>query len=235
MGTDSHSMVEVREHGEWRPIFDPIWPNEDEASRGKPLAVAPDWGRRYGLFSLLADVVNRTGRMGTTQIEREVEGYGKFVIDYDMDDGGHQTITPLAAPRGIPDDCFLGWREFCKQEGIHSPTWFTLDELEDTDLWDQTLYEDAVVIEPEYREYKETGKLPEHLARNVGGPNLRVVTEEEYEAGERGESTAIRIKFERGDVRRDAGSAWWATLAVMHLIAPNADRSKVRLLVAFDS
>ncbi len=41
------------------------------------------------------------------------------------------------------------------------PTWLTLDELDDNHpMWDQMLHEDAVVIEPEYLEYKRTGDLP---------------------------------------------------------------------------
>ncbi len=56
------------------------------------------------------------------------------------------------------------------------------------------------------------------------------MTEEEYEAGERGEQTAIKIKYSRCTIRQEAGAAWWAIVAGMRLVAPNHDKTKVRLL-----
>lgn len=237
MGTDAHAMVEVRGNDGWEPCFAPIFPQPISRKQGgAPIGRVPEIERTYGLFSLLADVVNRNGRMGTVVLTREVEGYGEITVNYDMDDGGHEPIVPISEPRGIPEDAWYGWKEFTEQEPIHSATWLTLDELDEQHpMWDQMLHEDAVVLESEYLDYKATGNLPKHLAREVGGPNLRVVTEDEYEAGERGEQTAIRIFYTRQTIREEAGRAWWATVAAMTLVAPDHDKSRVRLLLAFDS
>jgi hypothetical protein len=229
-------MIEIRSDSGWEPCFIPIWPQGKREKGGPVLAEMPTLARAYGLFSLLADVVNRNGRLGTTVITKQIEGVGEVQIPYDMDDGGHEPIVPIAEPRGVPDDAWGGWLMFTQQEGIHSPTWFTLDELDvDHPMWDQLLHEDAVVIEEEYLEYKQTGNLPKHLARGVGGTGVRTVTEEEYEAGERGQQTAIRIKYARHTIRDDAGPAWWATMAAMRLVAPDDDKTRVRMLIAFDS
>ena len=236
MGTDAHAMVEIRKDNGWEPCFIPIFPNANREKGESPLDSVPGIARRYGLFSLLADVVNRTGRMGKVTLTQEVEGYGQVEVPYDMDDGGHEPIVPISEPRGVPEDAWEGWKQFTAQEAIHSATWLLLDELNDQHpMWDQPLHEDAFVIEEEYLKYKETGELPGLLARGVGGPDMRVVTEEEYEAGERGKQTAVHIKYTRQTIREEAGRAWWATVAAMTLIAPHGDKTRVRLLLAFDS
>jgi hypothetical protein len=239
MGTDAHAMVEVKTDEGWEMCTLPLFPQPEtwRKTGRSPLGPNPEIERKYGLFSLLADVVNRTGRMGVTIIHHDIPDHGPIDIEYDMDDGGHEPIVPISEPRGIPLDADPAWQMFARQDGIHSATWFTLDELDDQHpMWDQVLHEDGVVVEAEYLKYKETGELPGQIARQVGGPGLRIVTEEEYDAGERGEGqTAVHIRWTGQTIREEAGRAWWATLAAMRLVAPDDDKTRVRLLIAFDS
>jgi hypothetical protein len=239
MTTDSHALVEIKVGGKWIPMTAPIWPNAgpNRQREGEPLIMEhPTLPRSYALYSLLADVRNRTGRMGVTHMHRTIDDV-EVDFDYDMDDGGHQPIAALSFPRGIPQDAWQGWQEFCKQEQIHDPTWLMLDEFqEDHPLWDQVLWQDAVVIEKEYLHWKETGELPKYLARGVGGPGVITVNEAEYQDGKRGEDgTAVTIQYQGKTVREDAGAGWWAIYAMLQLVAPDQDPSNVRLLLAFDS
>lgn len=64
---------------------------------------------------------------------------------------------------------------------------------------------------------------------------MRIVTVEEYEAGERGEQTAIDFRWVGNALKDDVPTSWWATLAVMHLVAPEGDPDRVRMLIVFDS
>jgi hypothetical protein len=190
--------------------------------------------RHYGLFAVLADVRNRTGRGKITMMKHFVPDHGEVEFEYDTDDGGHAPLIPIDTPRGVPEGANEGWVGFCSQGPIHDPSWFTLAELEAAP-WDQVLEEQAVITENEYLAWRETGKMPTMHARGVGGPGMRTVTVEEYEAGERGEQTAIDFRWVGKTLFDDIPDAWWATLAVMHLVAPEGDDEKVRLLVAFDS
>jgi hypothetical protein len=231
-------MVEVQDDdGQWRPVVAPVWPNAKygEEQGQKPFAVCPVPPRHYGLFSVLADVRNRTGRGKVTMIKHEIEGV-PFEFRYDTDDGGHDPIEPIATPRGVPLDANPAWRAFATDDNVHDATWLTLQEIEAAPQWDQVLYEQAVAIEEDYIVYQETGKPPGNHARSVGGPGLAVVTEVEYAAGKRGENqTAVDFRWTGKTVREDVATVWWAIVAMMTLVAPEGDSEKVRLLAVFDS
>lgn len=236
MGTDLQGLVEARPDKRWIALTLPIWPSE-RWGEPKGLDIAPRIVRHYGLYSLLADVRNRNGRRGATWMEAELPDGKKVPVYYDMDDGGHGPIAPIAMPRGVPDDACEQWKDFASDPdgGIHDITWLTLREILDAD-WDQPYQEDAVLLEEEYREWRINKTMPEHLARDAGGPGLRVVTEEEYLDGERGESsTAIKVIVERGTLRESIPSSWWMTVELMKAVAPDDDPDRVRLLLAFDS
>lgn len=229
------ALIEAQVEGTWIPMLAPVWPNDGFQNRGEePLAKTPVIVRDYALFSVLADVRNRTGRGYTVHIKDEIDGI-PIEYDYDTDDGGHDPLIPIAMPRGVPGDASEPWRKFMKAHKVHDPTWLTLGDLLGAD-WDQVVYEQAVAYENEYLHWKETGEPPKMGARSVGGPGLRVVNEVEYAAGVRGEKqTAIDFRWRGGTVREQASKAWWATLGMMTLIAPNQDAEKVRMLLAFDS
>lgn len=234
MGTDAHFMVEVKSDDRWVAVIAPIWPDAVTREHGVPFGLYPVVPRHYGLYSLLADVRNRTGRGKVSMIKQHIEGHGEVEFRYDTDDGGHEPLRPIAPPRGLPEDVNGPWRKFTQESWVHDPTWLTLDELESAD-WDQVLQEQAIVREEDYLLWRETGEMPELRPRGVGGEGIRVVTVEQYEAGERGETTAIDFHWVGQTLREDVPKAWWATLAVMRMIAPHGDTEKVRLLVAFDS
>jgi hypothetical protein len=237
VGTDATALVEVRVNDKWIPVIKPIWPNEGFQHRGEqPLAATPTVLRDYALFSVLADVRNRTGRGKSVHIKDEIEGI-PVEYDYDTDDGGHDPLVPIATPRGVPEDASKPWRQFVKanKHRVHDMTWLTLTDLLAAD-WDQVIYEQAVVYEDEYLRWKDTGEAPKMGARSVGGPGLRIVNEVEYAAGVRGErQTAVDFRWTGKTVREEASKAWWATLGMMTLIAPDNDPQRVRLLLAFDS
>lgn len=98
MGADIHGVVQTR--------YGNKWATESEI----------EYGRRYWLFSALANVRNYNG------------------------------ITPISEPRGLPEDlelddedcvpCFSA-RDGRVWLGDHSHSWFTLKELKEWDGWDQ--------------------------------------------------------------------------------------------------
>lgn len=240
MGTDAHALVEVKHEGLWHPFTIPIWPNDRNSpvyGQRPAIADTPGLARNYGLYSLLADVRNRTGRNGAVMMKAEVPDYGEIEFEYDMDDGGHDPITPIDMPRGLPEGVNPGWKEFTDQDAIHDATWLLASELrQGNPCYDQRLYEDCVVSEEEYAKFAETGVPPAMQPHAGGGPGVRVVTEPEYLAGERGENgTLVHIRWVGKTLAESLPSSWWATVAAMVLVAPDHDLDRVRLLVAFDS
>jgi hypothetical protein len=235
VGTDVTLMVEAQIDGRWVPVVKPIWPNQGFRDRGEePFGITPYILRDYGLFAVLADVRNKSGRGTITHMTGEVEGI-PYEYDYDTDDGGHDHLDQFFEPRGVPADANPAWQEFVKQRKFHDPTWFTLEELENAP-YDQVLYEQCVAYEDEYLHWQETGHRPTFAARSAGGPGLEIVNEVEYAAGKRGpKQTAIDFRWRGGTVREEASQAWWATLGIMSMIAPNQDHSRVRMLLVFDS
>lgn len=235
MGTDVTAMVEVQMGDRWVPAIAPIWPNAKYGEPGeRPFALMPVIARHYAMFSVLADVRNRSGR-GTQTMQKVMHPeVGEIEFLYDTDDGGHDTLVPIAMPRGVPEGVNEGWAEFAKSPHLHDVTWLTLEEIE-AGPWDQVIHEQAIIYEGEYLAWRDTGQMPQLHARGVGGPGMRTVTVEEYEAGERGEQTAIDFRWVGRTVYEDAPDSWWATVAVMNLVAPEGHPEKVRLLLAFDS
>lgn len=231
MGTDMHMMVEVI-HGDgkgWHPLT-----NQDTIYESP---------RDYVLFSMLGDVRNRTGRGTRTWREpAKIRTDDGDLVDfpgfwYDTDDGGHSTLVPIATPRGIPDDANPKWVEYCErwriktnEEDLHI-SWIELEELVNAD-WNQQIERTAVTTEEEYLRWRDTAQMPKTLAHDAGGPGLRIVTPEEYEAGERGEvATNVRITWV--DSVRDATGNFIDMFREMYENKPAA--SNIRLLVLFES
>lgn len=239
MGTDATGLVEVKRGSEWLPELRPIWPQAEATRIGEAFDISPGLPRDYALFSILADVRNRTGRGFKTMQTVTHPEYGSVEFEYDTDDGGHDPLTPIAMPRGIPIDASIPWREFVEtMQGagvLHDPTFLTLAEIEAGD-WEQIVYYQAVVPEKTYLHWLETGHPPKGHPRGMGGDGVLVVNEVEYAAGQRGENaTAVDFRWTGKTAAEEMHKSWGATLDIMRLIAPDHDPEKVRLMVAFDS
>lgn len=114
-------------------------------------------GRNYELFAVLADVRNF--------------GWGG---DVDYADGDKR--TPIAAPRGLPDDVSTEVRKDSDSWDCdgHSHSWFTLRELLEYD-WNQTSTSRGIVNEAEFRVFEREGK-PNGWCGGVGGRGVVHVT-----------------------------------------------------------
>lgn len=233
MGTDLTVLIEVWHDEQWIPAVAPVWPDFRDGSKG----VVPILTRNYSLFSVLGDVRNRSGRGHKTTQTIDIPDHGPVEVVYDTDDGGHATLRPIAEPRGIPDDATLPWVIWCQEfdGGYHDHSWLTLEEMLTSTLWDQIVYEDGPVMEQEYIAYRDHGTRPEFKPQGVGGEGMRIVTPDEYEAGERGENTTVvQLQWSGGSVR-DQNSEFFTLLTLMSMLTPNRDLSKMRLLFVFDS
>jgi hypothetical protein len=185
MGCDIHSRVEVyRERykmggedrgGRWMLLEDEVFTNSwyDPDATYPPFreqyTCKPLDDRNYTLFALLADVRNGRGFAGIRT---------------------GNPIIPLDQPRGVPSNASHGWMEEVESWDVdmHSHTWFTLRELlEPNPLYDQPLIRRGVISATQYEHIKSTGSKPTDWSGSITGPNIRTVTVDEYEAGERAE------------------------------------------------
>lgn len=230
MGTDMHIMVEVNRNGEgWRPYST------------TPLAMKTP--RHYPLFSVLADVRNLAGRhekVWQDEHEHELESGEKITVPgywYDVEDGGHERLTPISEPRGIPDDASPEWRAnvlvWQMKSNCVDVTWVTPSEILAAD-WDQVLIRYGVVSEAEYIELTETGKPPHTHAADAGGPGMTIVSEEEYAEGKRGEDTTmVRAVWSEGPLRNAIQGSFFRM--VKEIQEQETDSTKVRFMLLFES
>ncbi len=233
MGTDaSLTIVETKIDDKWVAHAEAIWPEP----KSDNMSVYPMIPREYELFSILADVRNRSGRGTKSDVRLPPEAGGGIYV-YDTDDGGHDPLIPISNPKGMPPNASSTWRLgvllFGMRLSLHDLTYLTLEELT-TDLWDQQIFRDAYLTEEQYLDYRDNGVLPELLPRATN-PDA-VVNEVEYEAGKRGTngSTAVFTRWKARTVRESC--PWlFDYFRIMESIAPDNDPSKVRLMVAFDS
>jgi hypothetical protein len=229
MGTDLHALVEVSHHDEpWHTLAG--------------MKVAFDAPRNYALFSLLADVNNRSGRIAPTWQEPhtevladgdevEVPGYW-----YNPDNGGHDPIVPIAPPRGVPDDATLEWRAnvavWQARRADPITSWLTLEEIAAAD-WDQVVWREGIVTDKDYELFRDEHVPPSTWAEHAAGEGLRIVTPDEYEAGERGEhSTSVKLRWCAGPLRD-------CTDSFMELIRDLTDSprpgTRLRFMLLFES
>lgn len=109
MGCDIHSRAELKCGDEWETVTEALWPSawfkhdEPVSFHNVPYEVQPFRDRNYGLFGVLAGVRNYSG------------------------------LTPLAEPRGVPEDAGDGWKAYVAEWSgdLHSMSWFTHAELLD--------------------------------------------------------------------------------------------------------
>lgn len=229
MGTDIHALVEVSHNGEpWHPL----------QGMGMPLKGPRD----YPLFALLGDSRNHGGRHEPRWQEpmtvKDSEG-GEHEVPgwwYAPDDGGFDRIEPISPPRGVPDDASVVWQAFvlvwksrCDSVDV---TWLSLEEVVNAN-WDQDIYMYGVLPEKEYLELRDEGKRPAIHPAMAGGDGVRVVTEVEYAAGERGENaTCISCRWKSGTIREHSGKFLDTFTDIIEHMPPT---SRVRLMLLFES
>jgi hypothetical protein len=241
MGCDIHTMAEIGHEYDGKthwsaityPVFDHPYFNADKPVAGfnHPYTTEPYDERNYRLFAFLADVRNGRGFAGV--------------------DTGNR-VTPIAEPRGVPDDASDEWKKEVEQWGqdFHSASWFTLAELKAAD-WDQKTIERGIIDEKAYLEIKATGfsSTPTSYSGGVWGPGLLVVSPADYEAGTRGEgSTFVTWEWEE-TMRSNAESFLSGTIPGLERNAPRIgehpghgaqdtrplDEARIRMVFAFDN
>ncbi len=114
-------------------------------------------GRNYNLFAILADVRNGRGFAGV----RTGEGF-----------------NPISEPKGLPEDMSEYMQEQAKHMD-HTPSWFTLRELEEYN-WDQVTTHYGTVDVEEYKIWKEKGK-PNGWSGGVSGSSVTHLTNDQME------------------------------------------------------
>lgn len=165
MGTDIHSIPEVKIDGAWRRVTDRIpeelqsqlWRraadrriyDENQSDRSRLLEYAATrWydDRDYDAFAILADVRNEAD------------------------------FTPIAEPRGLPPDFVRGADD---DLGDHSLSWVTLAELEAYD-WDATVIKSGVTSWECFAErFAANDKgAPKAYCGGIWGPGIVVLTED---------------------------------------------------------
>jgi len=170
MGCDCHVYVETKlPNGNWA-TFPPTnvpceWCNGTGKSgngtacfscNGSKVTNDPQgWyhSRNYNVFAILADVRNNYG------------------------------FTPIAMPRGIPEDtAIIETHDLPYDErtyvsfGDHSFSWLLLQEILDYD-WDQPVAKHGMVSVAEYKEWATKGK-PNSWSGGVGGGGVRIIDAE---------------------------------------------------------
>jgi len=239
MGTDITMMVEGFAGGAWRPLNRrDMWPDE----RREKLFRVPVLLRNYELFSILADVRNHSGRGSKSmRMLTDPDTGREFEWEYDTDDGGHDPLIPISAPKGIPDDATEDWREFLaegerRKMVFHDHSFLTIGELR-SGQWDQVVYRQAILTEEEYLALTLVGIKPTQLARGAGGEGVRVVNEVEYAAGIRGESTtAVDARWREGPLT-ECTPTFQIMMDAMDMAAKEVleGPESIRVLFAFDS
>ena len=131
----------------------------------KTNVIKQDWypGRNYDEFAILADVRNGSGFAG-------------------VDTG--DLYEPIAAPKGIPDDCsdevlddYEGWGA-----DAHSASWLTLKELKATpQYWSKTVKKRGMITKAQAQHLEETGEKPTSWSGGVWGAGAENYVQYEWE------------------------------------------------------
>ena len=165
MGCDIHLRVEKQTKDGWKPAEEMI-PNKYAGEEGEPATLPARFynGRNYDLFAILANVRNGRGFAGC-----------------DTGDG----FTPIADPRGLPDDVSDEVKEDSEGWGCdgHSHSWFTLAELLAFD-WTQTTKKRGWINGPTAERWlriRQWEPAPEEYCGMVDGRDVQHISVEEME------------------------------------------------------
>lgn len=161
MGCDIHFYVEKKIGDQW--VTADEWEDDKYDEGRKTVDYKKQFysGRSYNLFAILADVRNGRGFAGV----KTGEGF-----------------NPIAAPRGVPDDCCAEYRQMMEDYGCdgHSHSYFTLAELLAYD-WTQVTQQQGWVNPIEWAQWRDYGK-PNGWSGGIGGGNVRHLSNQEFEA-----------------------------------------------------
>lgn len=176
-------------------------------------------GRNYNWFAILADVRNGSGFAGC--------------------DTGDK-FTPIAMPRGLPDDASPEIKRESDQWGVdgHSHSWFTLREILDYD-WDSGAIQRGYVDASEFKKYIENGK-PSSWWGDVRGGNVVRITNNQMKDvimgvyGNLNPDDTHYTQIEWGEPCRDAvGSQYLDT--ILDKLAEYGEPEEVRIVFWFDN
>lgn len=176
MGTDIHFYVERKNGSGWKScdVWEPSEYEDDKNILTVPYGKHFYGDRNYDVFAMLANVRNGSGFAGC-----------------DTGDG----FTPIALPRGLPDDLSPELRKEADAMLEHTPTWLTLKELMDYD-WTQVTTKRGWVSGIEYERWtfcdRERGHGPASWSGGISGGGIEHVTEQEMQR----RMEAIRKRFE---------------------------------------
>lgn len=167
-----------------------------------------DRDRNYRLFAALADVRN---------------GYGFAGVPT------HKPITPISAPRGLPEDHTTGYGEDADFEfGDHSFSWLSLEEVTTWEGWDQGLDEVGFISREQF-EVWEPGTAPHNWAGGIDGPSIihADATSHFFPEG----WTHVRVRWSRS--LRESCQVFLAWLEYAKVKV--GDREDARIVFGFDS
>ncbi len=160
MGCDIHFYVERRENDRW--VTCDRWVEEDgiiDVPYGESLYDE----RNYDLFAILAGVRNGRG--------------------FARDDTG-EGFVPLAAPRGVPEDCCPEYKRLWEEAGEHTPSHCTVAELLAYD-WTRETTKGGILDLSEYLRwrphYASHKEWPRVWSSGIGGPGIVIREAQEIE------------------------------------------------------
>jgi hypothetical protein len=243
VGTDIHLYVEKQnKNGNWEWVKPPFkktyeyqdggsefyyayndWWNRDNGGGNEPDPTS----RNYEVFGFLADVRNGYGFAGCpifNPVEPQFAGRGiPEDIPFDMD--GNSTDPNV--------EMWLGYHDF---------TWATLSELREAP-WNLPFGQVGVIGEEDYGSFKELGHPPGSWSGDIGGKNIVVLTENEYNRYMAGElqlkaNAQVYIRVRWGDQPLlHSGFYHWLTCDWMEEIVSSVDDDpdRVRITMGFDS
>lgn len=198
--------------------YDTEW----EEDSGKPFLDQPGkiyghWydSRNYNVFSILADVRN---------------GYG--VAGADTGDG----FEPISSNRGIPDDIAPQNKQWM-EEGDHSTTWVTLDEVDAYD-WERETTKRGWVTPSEFLRFKIEGR-PSSWSGSVMGGNVKHISNDEMlelcYAQKAGDSWGNYTNVEWQESYRECAQDFLDDMDKLREATRFIKNSRIRLIMWFDS